>query len=83
MKRIADSLNPCPVLKEQIESELMDNPPVNVHKGQVIKNGFSKELDEWRHIIKNSKEILLDIQKNEALQTGISNLKIGFNSVFG
>ena len=83
LEQIADKLNPCDKLQETIREQLVDDPPVNVNKGGVIADGFSDELDELRHIIGNSKELLLEIQQTEAQRTGITNLKIGFNNVFG
>ncbi|MFK7808180.1 MAG: DNA mismatch repair protein MutS, partial [Saprospiraceae bacterium] len=83
LEKIADGLNPCKKLKDQIEKEMQEDPPVLVSKGGVIKPGVSDELDELRNIIANGKELLLDIQKTEAEETGITNLKIGFNNVFG
>ena len=81
--QIAEGLNPCPKLCELIENQVVEEPPVNLNKGGVIADGFHDELDELRHIVRNSKDILLDIQKSEAKRTGISSLKIGFNNVFG
>jgi DNA mismatch repair protein MutS len=81
--RIADGLNPCKTLSEQIERELKEEPAVLVTKGGVIADGTNAELDELRSIVNNSKELLLEIQQTEAKQTGIANLKIGFNNVFG
>ncbi len=81
--KIADGLNPCKVLSEQIEKEVLEEPAVNISKGGVIADGVHDELDELRNIVNNSKELLLDIQKTEAEATGITNLKIGFNNVFG
>ena len=81
--QIAEGLNPCPKLCELIENQVVEEPPVNLNKGGVIADGFHDELDELRHIVRNSKDILLDIQKSEAERTGISSLKIGFNNVFG
>ena len=83
LKRLSDSVHLCTSIRDQIFDELTENPPVHIAKGQVIKRGFSAELDEWRDIIENSREHLLDIQQKEAKATGISNLKIGFNNVFG
>ncbi len=81
--KIAEGLNPCQTLCEQVDKEIVAEPPANLNKGGVIADGFSEELDELRHIVSNSKEILLDIQKTEAERTGIASLKIGFNNVFG
>ena len=83
LQKIADGLNPCKVMKDQIQKEIMEEPPVNLAKGGVIADGVNKELDEYRHIVKNSKDLLIDIQQTEAKNTGITNLKIGFNNVFG
>ncbi len=80
---IADRIHPCTVMRNQIEDKIMDEPPVNLLKGGVIKDGVHEELDELRQIVKNSKDILLNIQQEEAEKTGITNLKIGFNNVFG
>ena len=49
----------------------------------MIKDGFDEALDELRYTMRNSKELLVQIQTIEAEQTGIHNLKIGFNNVFG
>ncbi len=80
---IADQLLLCTPLQERITKQLQETPPVKLDKGAVIAAGVSKELDELRDIINNSKEHLLSIQQTEAAATGIDNLKIGFNNVFG
>lgn len=81
--QIAGALHPCKELIETIATQLVEEPPVNLNKGGVIADGFSAPLDELRSIVNNSKELLLQIQQNEAQRTGISSLKIGFNNVFG
>lgn len=80
---LADRLMPCDRLRDEIGRMLTDDPPAVAAKGNVIRNGCNEELDDLRHVIKNSKQLLLDIQTNEAARTGISSLKIGFNNVFG
>ena len=81
--QIAEALDPCLKLTDQIGRELKDEPPVNLSKGGVMADGISDELDELRNIVANSKDLLLEIQQTEAERTGITSLKIGFNSVFG
>ncbi len=81
--KLSEGLNPCTKLIERIHGWLMDDPPVNLSKGGVIADGCHEELDELRGIIRNSKDILIRIQTQEADRTGISSLKIGFNNVFG
>ena len=83
LKKISDQLNPCFQLQEAIKQQLHEEPPTLISKGNAIADGFNEELDELRHVIKNSHAILLEIQKREADATGIDNLKIGFNNVFG
>ena len=83
LTKLGDGINPCAKLKEQIEQWIVEEPPVNLNKGGVIADGVHEELDELRSLIKNSKEHLLNLQKKEAERTGIDNLKIGFNNVFG
>jgi DNA mismatch repair protein MutS len=61
----------------------MEEAPLAVSKGNVIAKGFSKDLDELRSIAYSGKDFLLNIQEREIKATGISSLKIGFNSVFG
>ena len=83
LHKISEGLNPCKTLVSSIYQQLIDEPPVNLNKGGVIADGFNAELDELRHIVKNSKDLLLGIQVEEAQKTGIDSLKIGFNNVFG
>ncbi|NND06678.1 MAG: DNA mismatch repair protein MutS [Saprospiraceae bacterium] len=83
LHRMAEALHPCPSLQDYIEKQLIEDPPTNIQKGEVIKPGFSEELDEYRHIISHSKDLLISLQQREAKDTGIGSLKIGFNNVFG
>ncbi len=83
LARIAEGLNPCPGLQELIATRIVEDPPANLAKGGVIAPGYHAELDELRHLVTHSKDILVEIQQREAARTGIDNLKIGFNNVFG
>ncbi len=83
LKRLADALNPCLFIVEQILLQINETPPVAVNKGGVIKQGVNADLDELRNIATGGKEYLIAIQQREAEATGISSLKIGFNNVFG
>jgi len=83
LKIIGDGFNKCEILKEKINLEIVDDPPALLSKGGIFKEGFNPAYDELKGLIRNSKEILLAIQKKEAESTGITNLKIGFNNVFG
>ncbi len=83
MQVFAEQLNPCTLLKDKIFKELKTDAPALVNKGGVINEGVDAELDEIRGLQTNGKEKLLEIQKREIERTGISSLKIAFNSVFG
>lgn len=83
LTQIAGALHPCEDLITTIAAQLIEEPPVNLNKGGVIADGFSKPLDDLRSIVNNSKDLLLQIQQREAVRTGINSLKIGFNNVFG
>lgn len=83
LQRLAHALNNCEYIEQQIRHTLADNLPATALKGNVIKAGVNEELDNLRHIAKGGKEYLIQLQQKEALQTGISTLKIGFNNVFG
>lgn len=80
---LGKKLDPCSKVKESIAAAIKIDPPSMISKGGVIKDGIDEELDELRYIVSNSKSLLVEIQEAEALKTGITNLKIGFNSVFG
>ena len=83
MQVFAEQLNPCTLLKDKIFKELKTDAPALVNKGGVINEGVNTELDEIRGLQTNGKDKLLEIQKREIERTGISSLKIAFNSVFG
>lgn len=83
LQKMAEQLNFCGLIRQKIESELLEDAPVAIGKGSVISSGVSNELDELRNISTSSKDILKDIQKREAEKTGITSLKIGYNNVFG
>lgn len=76
-------LNPLVQLVEKLDKALVDNPPLNIADGGVIRNGFSIELDEIRDISFSGKDWIAQLQKTERERTGISSLKVSYNKVFG
>jgi len=80
---LAQGILDCVHVIDEIKQTITDTPPVNLSKGNTIADGKSEELDDLRNVVKNSKELLADIQRVEAEKTGITNLKIGYNQVFG
>ena len=83
IRAIGEKLAPCTELRQRIERELRNDPPLTVNKGQVIADGVNAQLDELRNIQTSGKDYLLQIQEREIARTGIQSLKIGFNNVFG
>ena len=83
MKRLGDSLNSCNYILEKIVKVISENPPAAANKGGLIAAGIHAELDELRTIASGGKNYLLELQQKEAINTGISSLKISFNNVFG
>jgi DNA mismatch repair protein MutS len=83
LTRLADRLNACSYIQEKIFREIAEEPPAMIQKGGYIAKGVSEELDQYRDLSTGGKNVLIDIQQREAVNTGISSLKIGFNNVFG
>ena len=83
LMRMGEQLNPCATIRERIENEITNDPPVLVNRGNVIQKGVSKELDELREIAFSGKDYLAKMQERESEKTGIPSLKIAFNNVFG
>ena len=83
LQHLTNKIDLCDSIKERIETELSDNPPMLIHKGNVIKEGVNTELDELRSIQNSAKEYLDKMLEREIERTGISSLKISFNNVFG
>ena len=83
LQKIGEQLNPCKMVIERIEKEIMPDPPYLVTKGNVIAEGVNAELDDLRKIAYSGKDYLLQIQQRESERTGISSLKVAFNNVFG
>ena len=83
LARYNDEISTLDELVNLVENAIMDEPPISVKDGGVIKEGFNKELDSLRHIMNNGRGIIDEIEQREKEATGIKNLKIGFNRVFG
>ncbi|MFA7564241.1 MAG: DNA mismatch repair protein MutS [Candidatus Neomarinimicrobiota bacterium] len=77
-------LNPLPELVELLERAIKDEDlPLSIHEGGFIKDGYSAELDEYRHIARHGKEWIARLQETERQKLGIPSLKVGYNKVFG
>ena len=80
---IADGLPDMKELADTLSSAIADEPPALMKDGGYIREGYSRELDELREIGKNGKALILDVEVRERERTGIKNLKVGYNRVFG
>lgn len=70
-------------IRELISNSIADEPPLNLSDGGVIRTGFNQELDELRNISTSAKQTIASFEESEKQRTGISNLKVRFNNVFG
>ena len=83
LNHIGEQLNICRSIRDRIDKEINNDPPLLINKGGVIKSGVNAELDELRQIAYSGKDYLLQVQQRESELTGIPSLKIGYNNVFG
>ena len=66
-----------------LENAIYENPPVSIKEGYLIKEGYNQELDELKELRKGGKDFVARFEAEERERTGIKNLKVGFNRVFG
>ncbi|MDB5345030.1 MAG: mutS 2 [Schlesneria sp.] len=76
-------LDLCPEIRSDIETALVDEPPMLTTDGGLIRDGYHAQLDEWRDLARGGKDWIVRYQASEIERTGIPNLKVGFNKVFG
>ncbi len=76
-------LHLCPELRSQLDAALADECPISPAEGNFIRPGFDSELDDLRTLARGGKEWIAAYQKRQMDETGIPNLKVGFNKVFG
>ncbi len=70
-------------VRELIESSIVDNPPLGIRDGGILKPGFSADVDELRKVSVSGKDFIADLEARERKKTGISSLKVGYNRIFG
>ncbi len=66
-----------------LDNSIYENPPISVKEGYLIKEGFNKELDELKEARSGGKNFIAKLEHEERIKTGIKNLKVGFNKIFG
>ncbi|MGG3307614.1 DNA mismatch repair protein MutS [Paenibacillus lautus] len=83
LRRVAADTDICDDLCELIEHAIVDEPPVSVRDGGIIKPGYHERLDEFREASTSGKRWIAELEAKERAATGIKSLKIGYNKVFG
>ncbi len=83
LEKFAKRINLCDEALSMLETSIAENPPITVKEGGVIKDGFDEKLDNYRDASRNGKAWLSQLEQQEREATGIKNLKIGYNRVFG
>ena len=83
LKELHDGIDTMQEIRNLIEAAIVDDPPVMMKDGGYIRKGFHAELDEIRDICVNAKEYIAQIEEKEKNETGIKNLKVSYNRVFG
>ncbi|MFX1483201.1 MAG: DNA mismatch repair protein MutS [Promethearchaeota archaeon] len=83
LKEAGNKIDPITSLFKTLTKAIVENPPVSVRDGGIIKKGFNRELDELKDTISSDKKWIASLQDSERRKTGIKNLKVGYNRVFG
>ncbi len=83
LNRLNGQIIPLPELVAHITEAIVDEPPLNMADGGIIRAGYNAELDELRSAATQGKTWLMDVQTREQERTGIKSLKVRYNSVFG
>ncbi|WAA13518.1 DNA mismatch repair protein MutS [Fervidibacillus halotolerans] len=79
----AEKLDPCTEVAELIDQAIVDQPPLSVKEGNLIRDGYHEQLDRFRDASRNGKTWIANLEKTERERTGIKSLKVGYNRVFG
>src|SRR5690242_11416933 len=83
LEKLEAALDELADVRQKIEGTLVPEPPLSFAEGGVIASGVDRALDELRHLSRNSKQYLAEVEQRERARTGIASLKVKFNSVFG
>lgn len=83
LQTLNNQINPLPDIAQFLEAAIIENPPVLIRDGGVVKPGFNTELDELRELSDGATRFIEELEAREREQTGIATLKVGFNKVHG
>ncbi|MGM9986475.1 MAG: DNA mismatch repair protein MutS [Bacillaceae bacterium] len=80
---LGNQMDTCEEVATLLERSIKEEPPLSIKDGDIIKDGYSAELDRYRDASKNGKTWIADLERREREKTGIKSLKIGYNRIFG
>ncbi|MCQ2547870.1 MAG: DNA mismatch repair protein MutS [Clostridia bacterium] len=83
LRKLHDNIHDLHNIYDLIDRAIVEDPPFTIKEGGVIKEGYSQELDDIKLSIRDSKQWIANLESIEKEKTGIKNLKVGFNKVFG
>ncbi|NHC18912.1 DNA mismatch repair protein MutS [Bacillus sp. MM2020_4] len=81
--KIAADLDPCEEVADLLEQAIVENPPLSLKEGNMIRDGYNDQLDQYRDASRNGKTWIAQLEREEREKTGIKSLKVGYNRVFG
>ncbi|MEH7073412.1 DNA mismatch repair protein MutS [Neobacillus drentensis] len=80
---IVELLDPCEEITDLLEQAIVENPPLSLKEGNMIRDGYNAQLDQYRDASRNGKTWIAQLEREEREKTGIKSLKVGYNRVFG
>jgi len=83
LQALQGELDPLEDVASRIEAAIVDEPPVAATEGDIIRDGYDGELDKLRTLVRGGRDWIAALQRDERARTGITNLKVGYNKVFG
>ena len=83
LQNLYENLDEVKEIHELIEKAIVDDPPIVIKEGNIIKNGYNEEVDKYKEATTNGKKWLVELEAKEREKTGIKNLRISYNKVFG
>ncbi|MGG1679880.1 DNA mismatch repair protein MutS [Neobacillus sp. NRS-1170] len=83
VNKIAGLLDPCEEVTDLLEQAIVENPPLSLKEGNMIRDGYNGQLDQYRDASRNGKTWIAQLEREEREKTGIKSLKVGYNRVFG
>lgn len=83
VNKLVEDINPHEELRDLLNRSLVEDPPLSVKEGGLIKEGYNSQLDEIKNIANNGKNFIVDYEREQKEKTGIKTLKVGYNKIVG